>query len=143
MKCNDGYYENLEKNISRTQFDIKCSKFVEDLPPRIMKNKPQIRKWALFNHKTIWIPKETLNKRHNLQNRKKDLQRKLPTRDSSPKHTNSLWLDIKNKYIPKTKWAKYWNGYFSKEGLQNALRYVKRCSASLIIRKTNQMSPRG
>ena len=89
MKCNDGYYENLEKNISRTQFDIKCSKFVEDLPPRIMKNKPQIRKWALFNHKTIWIPKETLNKRHNLQNRKKDLQRKIPTKDSSLKHTES------------------------------------------------------
>ena len=109
-KCNDGYYQILEKKMNRTQFDIKCSKFFMDPPLSIMKNKPQIRKWDLFNHQTISIPKETLNERDNLQNRKKDLQRKIPTRDSSPKHTISLCNLIsiihttKNKMGQRLKW---------------------------------------
>ena len=41
--------------------------------------------------------------------------------------------NIKNKYNPRKKWAKDWNGYFSKEGLQIAVRCMERCSASLII----------
>ena len=46
-----------------TQVDIKCSKFFMYPPLRIKKNKPQIRRWDLMNHKTICIPKETLSER--------------------------------------------------------------------------------
>ena len=62
-KGHDGYYEILEKNINRTRFDIECSKFVVHLPLRIMKTKPQIRKWDLIKLKTICLPKETLTVR--------------------------------------------------------------------------------
>ena len=34
----DGYYEILEKNINRTQLDIKYSKFFMESPLRIMRN---------------------------------------------------------------------------------------------------------
>ena len=59
-KCNDGYYQILEKKMNRTQFDIKCSKFFMDPPLSIMKNKPQIRKWGWINLKSICIPKGNL-----------------------------------------------------------------------------------
>ena len=61
-KGNDGHYEILEKNVNRTLFDIKYSQICCG-SLRIMKNKPQIRKWDLIKLKTICLPKETLTVR--------------------------------------------------------------------------------
>ena len=61
-----------------------------DLPLRKMKNKSQIRKCERINLKAFEYQKKPSRKdKDNPQNRKKYFQRKIPTRNSSPKHTNS------------------------------------------------------
>ena len=52
----------LEENISRTLFDINCSKIFFDLPPRLMRIKPKINKWDLIKLKSFCTVKETITR---------------------------------------------------------------------------------
>ena len=52
----------LEKNISRTLFDINQSKIFFNPPPIVMKIKAKINKWDLIKLKIFWIAKETIKK---------------------------------------------------------------------------------
>lgn len=62
--------------------------------------------------------------------RKKGLQPNFKTRNSSPKHANSLCYSIWKKTInPMENQAKDLNGYLSKEGMQMAMKHMRKCSA--------------
>ena len=73
----------LEENIGRTLFDINCSNILLDLSPRVMEITTIINKWDLIKLKSFCTGKETnkQNEKTNLQNGRKYLQMKQPTRD--------------------------------------------------------------
>ena len=107
-----------------------------------MKNKTKINKWDLIKLQSGCTAKEIINKKDNPQNGKNYLQRKIPTRNSSLKRTNSSGSSISkktNNWIKK--WAKDLNRHFSKEGVQMARKHMKKCSVSLIIREMQIRSP--
>ena len=72
----------LEENIGRTLYDINHSKIFFDLSPSVMEIKTKINSWDLIKLKSFCTEKETINKTKNsLQNERKYLQTKRPTRD--------------------------------------------------------------
>ena len=53
LNVRPGTIKLFEESISRTLFDINCSKIFFDPPPRIMKIKTNINKWDLIKHKNL------------------------------------------------------------------------------------------
>ena len=71
----------------------------------------------------------------NPQNERKYLQTKQRVKDSSPKYTQFMELNIYIfNSIKKKKWAEDLNRQLSKENIQMAKRHIKRSLTSLIIR---------
>ena len=52
----------LEENIGKTLSDIKHSRILYDLPPRVMEIKEKINKWDLIKLKSFCTMKETISK---------------------------------------------------------------------------------
>ena len=52
----------LEENIGKTLSDIKHSRILYDLPPRVMEIKEKINKWELIKLKSFCTMKETISK---------------------------------------------------------------------------------
>ena len=122
-----------EENIGRTLFDINHSKIFFDPPPRVMKIKTKINKWDLIkllyskenhkqNKKTTLRMGENICKRSNQQGLISKIYKQL------------MQPNIKKTNNPIKKWAEDLNRHFSKEDIQMAKKYMKRCATSLIIR---------
>ena len=62
------------------------------------------------------------------------MQTVQPTRDYSPKYTNSSYSSNQKSKQPNQKLSRS-SKYFSREDIQMATRHIKRCSTLLIIRE--------
>ena len=100
-----------------------------------MKNKTKINKWDLIYAKSNCTAKEIISERRQPSEWKKFLQMKIPTGNLSPTCTNNLYSAISKNKQSNKKSAKDLNAHFFKEGIEMAIKHIKRCSASLLLRE--------
>ena len=119
----------LEENTGRTLFNINHSKIFFDPLPRVMKLKTERNKWALTKLKSFCTAKKTINE----MKRQPSEWEKISANEATDKGLISkilkqlIQLKIKMTNNPIKKWAEDLNRYFSKEDIQMAQRYMKRC----------------
>ena len=129
----------LEENVGKTLHDINHSRILYDPPPRILEIKAKINKWDLIKLKSFCTTKETISK----VKRQTSEWEKLIANEATDKELISkiykqlLQLNFIKINDPFKNWAKelgQWR-HLSKEDIQMANKYMKRCSTSLIIRE--------
>ena len=107
------------------------------LKSRIRETKEKINKWAYIELKRFCTTKETISK----MKREPTVWENILANDTSDKGLISkIYHEFTRLHSRKTSnpiknWAKDLNRHLSKEDIQRAQRYMKRCSASLAIRE--------
>ena len=127
----------LEENIGRTLFDINSSNIFLDPPPRVMKRKTNINRWALTKLKSFCTAKETINK---MKRQPTEWENIFANEATDKGLISKIYKQLMQLYVKKTnnpikKWAEDLNRHSSKEDIQLAKKHMKRCSTSLIIRE--------
>lgn len=125
-----------EKNTGRTRFDVNHSQIV--LESLLERQKTKLNKWDLINLKSIWAAGLTTNERKTtlrMRERKKCFQMEIQGIHLQNRQTGLMQLNIKKSNNLIEKWAKDLSGHLSREGIQVAIKHLKRCSASLITRE--------
>ena len=103
-----------------------------------MEIKAKINKWDLIKIKTFCTTKETISKvkRHSLSEWEKIIANEATDKQLISKtYKQPLQLNSRKINDPIKKWAKELNRHFSKEDIEMANKYMKRCSTALIIRE--------
>ena len=127
----------LEENIGRTLFDINHRNIFFDPSRRVMEIKTKNKKWDLIKLKRFCTAKETISK----VKRQPSEWEKLITNETIHKRLISkmykqlIQFNTRKTNNPIKKWEKYLKRHFSKEDIQMANKYMKWCSALLIIRE--------
>ena len=127
----------LEENIGRKISDIPRSNIFTTMSPRERDIKERINKWDLIKIKSFCIAKENSIK----MKREPTVWENVFANDTSDKGLISkickelTQLHSRKTKSPIKKWAKDLNRHLSNEDIQRAQRYMKGCSASLVIRE--------
>ena len=127
----------LEENIGRTLNDINQSTTLYDPPPRVMKIKTKVNKWDLIKLKTFCTAKETVSK---VKRQPSEWEKIIANETTYKGLISKIYKQLIQLNARKTnnltpKGGKDLNRHFSKEAIQMANKYMKRCSTSLIIRE--------
>ena len=127
----------LEENIGKTLSDINHSRILYDTPPRIMEIKAKINKWDLIKLKSFCTTKETISKVKRQPSEWENIIANEATDKQLISRIYKQLIELNSRKIkdPIKNWVKELNRHFSKEDIQMANKYMKRCSTSLIIRK--------
>ena len=126
----------LKENIGRTLNDIN-RKILYDPPPRVMEIKAKVNNWDLIKLKSFFPAKEIMKKvkRQSSEWEKIMANQTVDKGLISKIYKQPKQLNIRKTNNPIKKWEKDLNRHFSREDMQMANKYMKRCSTSLIIRE--------
>ena len=127
----------LEENRGRTLDDINQSKILYDPPLRVMEIKTKVNKWDLIKLKSFCTAKETIGKvkRQPLEWEKIIVNETMDKGLISKIYKQFIQLNTKKTNNPIKKWGKDLSRYFSKEDIQMANKYMKRCSNHSLLQK--------
>ena len=122
--------KHLEENIGRILNDINQSKILCDPPPRVMEIKTKVIKWDLIKLKSFCTAKETINKvKRQLLEWEKIIANETTVKGLISKIYKQLTqLNTRKTNNPIIKWEKHLNRHLSKEDIQMANKYMKKCS---------------
>ena len=132
----------LEENIGRTLDDINQSKIIYDPSPRVTEIKTKVNKWDLIKLKSFGTAKETISK---VKRQPSELEKRVASETTdkgliSKIYKQLLQLNARKRNNLIKKWEKDLNRHFSKQDIQIANKYMKRCHKSLIIQFSSVQS---
>ena len=100
-----------------------------------MEIKTIVNKWDLIKHKSFCTAKETRSKVKRQPSEWEKIIAMETTDKISKIYKQLIQLNARETNNPIKKWEKDQNRHFSKEDIQMANKYMRRCSTLLIIRE--------
>ena len=127
----------LEENTGNTFYELGHSNFLQDTSMKARETKAKMYYWDFIEIKSFCTAKETVNK----TKRQPTEWEKIFANDVSDKglvskiYKELIKLNSKETNNPIMKWAKDMNRNLTEEDLDMANMHMRKCSASLAIRK--------